>query len=242
MGYTYSQYAREVFAQLSIVVLIVFALIYNDRRKTSVSRYTSYLLIVQAYFLSLIALKSDVDYSSMFGFTYKRLWGFAGVFWIAGIITLFVSHYVKNTKNIVFIKHAVLLSFVTLIMVNIVNFDYLIYHYAKARTGSGIDHSYLARLSPDSQSYGTHLRILMNDIQSNELYSDAGNMVLAEKLINKSVRLKEKYESEYDIRSFNLSEYRTYQEIKDMSLETYKTIIVKKQEQLNELQIPSVNQ
>jgi hypothetical protein len=229
LGYSHSQYAREVFAQLSLVVLIIFTLMYNDRGKTTLSRSSTYVLIMQAFFLSLMAFKSDFDYSSMFGFTYKRLWGFAGVFWIMGIITLFLTNYLKNEENrFLFIKQGALLSFITLLTVNIANFDYLIYHYSKARTESGIDHSYLSRLSPDSQSYGKHLTALMEDFNTSKFHS-------AQRLIDKSTYLREKYESFNDIRSFNLSEYRAYQEVKDIPLETY-------MEQLYPPQIPPVNQ
>lgn len=157
LGYSHSQYAREIFAHLSIVTLIIFSLVYSDRTKNYWSKLLTYLLIAEAIFLNLTALKSVYDYSSNWGFTQKRLYGYTGVAWIFGLFLLFLYKYHQDLKNSKFVKSVLFWLVFTLLAINILNFDYIIYHYAKSTTYEGVDHYYLSRLSTDAQSYREHL-------------------------------------------------------------------------------------
>ena len=234
LGYTHSQYAREVFAQLSLVVLVVFALVYNDHTSSKLARASTLLLIIQAYFLTAMAFKSDFDYSSTFGFTFKRLWGFTGVFWITGAITLFLIHYLNRGKQVTFIKQAVLLSLITLIGVNIVNFDYLIYHFSKARTQKGDDQAYLTRVSPDANSYNQQLDLIMDQIHKNADNPGDQNfrIWIAARLIEQIERIEKKYD-QFDIRTINLSELTIYAETDQETIARYKKEIEIAQEEVN---------
>lgn len=223
LGYTHSQYAREVFAQLSVVALVILGLVYNDKSKKQWSKILTYILALEGIFLTFIALKSVYDYSSNWGFTYKRLWGYTGVFWILGVFTFFLYEYLKDLQDTYFVKGVIIFSSLVLIGVNIANFDYLIFHYRKSVTHRGIDYRYLSGLSSDAESYAEHLQILENkmngiDKQSNENYS----IVPAAWRVLRSIdRLQRKYKH-LDLRILNLGEYFQYQQIK--SVDTQKIL------------------
>lgn len=210
LGYTHSQYAREVFGQLSIVSLVILTIIYNDKNRKKASKLLTYILILEGIFLSLVALKSVYDYSFMWGFTYKRLWGFTGVFWSLAMFVYFSYVYSKKLSDSVFIKGAIVISAITLIVVNIVNFDFLIYHYRKSATGSGIDYAYLARLSPDAEAYN----LIIDQIDNGQIKAEGYSAIF------KIRRLQEKYRN-IGYRVINWSEYQQYQKIKDVDTEYY---------------------
>lgn len=229
LGYSNSQYAREVFAHLSVVTLIVFALIYNDRSKSALSRFLTYFLIFEGVFLNLIAFKSDYDYAANWGFTHKRLYGFAAVTWIFGLLVLFTHAYLKQLKNSLFVRNVAIFSIVVLLGINLANFDYLIYHYAKSTTHAGTDYLYLSRLSTDTGSQADQLQRLMVEIEQEEL-PDIRKLQPTYTLINKIEYLKKKYKK-FDIRSFNFSEFSEYQKVKDLDVKQYRNILDTKQYQ-----------
>lgn len=226
-GYSQSQSAREIFAQLSIVSLISFGLIYFDRLKNKWSKSSTYLLIAEAIFLNFIALKSVYDYSFNWGLTHKRLYGFSVVVWIFGLFMLLLYQYLRDLNNFKFIKNLLLWSCFIVLAVNILNFDYLIYHYAKTTTREGIDHRYLSRLSTDAHSYSEHLQQLMIAITASEK-TELKQIQAAWTLINKIEKLKTKYNN-LDIRAINFSEYFEYLRVRNLDLETYKKTLNSKQ-------------
>ena len=229
LGYSNSQHAREMFAHLSIVTLIIFSLIYNDKSRSSLSRLLTYILIIEGFFLNMIAFKSDYDYASNWGFTHKRLYGFAGVVWIFGLFLLYGYSYVSNLKNSLFTRNVAIFSFSVLLGINLVNFDYLIYHYAKSTTHSGIDYLYLSRLSTDAGSQADQLQKLMSEIEQEER-PDIRKVQPTYTLIYRIEYLKEKYKK-FDIRTFNFSEFSEYQKVKDLDVKQYRNTLDTKQYQ-----------
>jgi len=227
LGYTHSRYAREVFAQLSIVFIIVFALIYNDKAKTKYAQLSSFILALQLFFLNLISLKSVWDYSYMWGLTEKRLYGFSVVIWLFGILILFIYHYLKKHISAVFIKNGLLFSCLILLAINLLNFDYLIFHMAKSRTGEGIDHLYLARLSVDSGALGEHFLYLTDVIKSENANYEEHNWKIREASQRELRTIKQLTEiyQHFDLRAFNVSQYLAYQSVKDLDLEFYDQMI-----------------
>jgi hypothetical protein len=222
LGYTNSQYAREVFAQLSIVALVILGLIYNDKSKSTWPKILTYILVLEGIVLAFIALKSVNDYSFNWGFTFKRLWGYTGVFWILGIFSFFLYKYFKNLKDTYFVKGVILFSGLVLIGVNIANFDSLIFNYRKSVTHRGIDYLYLSGLSSDAQSYSKQLQIIDNKINgtdknSNEYYSVSP---AAWNVLGKIDKLQKKYKN-LDLRTLNLAEYFQYQKIKSINTQKY---------------------
>jgi len=210
MGYTLSKHAREVFGQLTIVAGIVLALVYNDKKRGSAHKMLTLILLIQGVFLALMALSSVYAYSSAWGFTHKRLWGYTGVFYVLGVIGLFVYKYFVNLKDSDFVKQILVFSAVALIWVNVANFDYLIFNYKKAATEQGIDYAYLVRLSADCQCFDE----LLIQINSENILKDPDNNYpnlnySLYEIEHKVDRLNTKY-SNLDIRTFNISEYRQF--------------------------------
>lgn len=230
LGYTNSQYAREVFAQLSIVAFIFFLLMYADRSRSKFSRYLTMLLVVEGVFLCAIALKSVLDYTGQYGFTSKRLYGYAGVTWIFGLFAAFSYHYIKNEFDNRFVRHVVMLSAFVVLGINLLNFDYIIYHYAKPRV-FGIDHLYLSRLSPDSGSYDKQLQTLM-DLIANEKdpVKKTTYLTATYRVVNAINYLQKKYK-DVPLGSFNLSEYQMYKKVEKVDTVNLHEFLNKQQPQ-----------
>jgi len=220
LGLSHSQHTREVFTQLSLVAAIVMLLIYNGRHKTGFGKTLSWILGVQGIFLTLMALKSDFEYINAWGLTYKRLYGLTGVTWITGIFILFFENFRQKKEVVAFVKKTVIFSGAVLLIVNVLNFDYLIYHWQKARTGQGIDYTYLSSLSPDSLSYKEQILKLEEfggDGYPLEIYNNKNPL----RLIRKVENLKNKY-SKLDFRTLNLLDFWQYQQIKSVDTEKFK--------------------
>jgi hypothetical protein len=201
--------------------------------KKNSSRLSTFVLIAEGIFLTVIALKSDLDYSMSWGFTLKRLYGYAVVFWTAGAYLMFFYNYIREHANYQFVKNAVVLAAFTLIAVNIANFDYLIYHNnKKTTTHAGLDYTYLSELSADSYSYKEMLEIEANAPKKDNKYS----VVALRNTLNSIESLKQKY-SHFDIRGFNMAEYLQYQQIKDVDLSKYQKLY---QQRMDELYPPVI--
>ncbi len=216
MGYTLSRYAREVFAQLTVVSIIIMILLYNEGSTSRWSRRLTYVLLAQVFFLVLMAFKSVFDYSNSWGLTEKRLWGFTGIFWIIPVLSFYSYCYYKRLENQVFVRGVILFSAATLLFVNLLNFDYLVYHFKKSTTESGIDYSYLSQLSPDSLAYAE----LWKDLRDEK--NNVANMYYIaprENLRYKIENLQFKY-GHFDLRSFNFYEYVQFLQIKSIDVKS----------------------
>ena len=220
MGYTHSDHVREVFGQLTVVSLIIFSLIYKDKSRDKYSKTNTYFLIIESFLLTLAALKSDIDYSSTFGFTHKRLYGFAVVFLTFGALLLFSIKYIANLNKKFLIKNLVYLTSGILIAINILNFDYLIYHYAKARTGEGTDHLYLSKLSSDTHARDEQYKQLDNKVgYSLRNVKDYKTRTAYTGLKRSLSQTTNKY-SKFQWQTFNISDYREYLRINNQEFKT----------------------
>jgi hypothetical protein len=223
LGYSYSKYANEVFAQLSAVAAIVIILLYGEKESRKVNRNIALILALQGIFLTLMAYKSVYEYSAAWGFTYKRLYGFTVATWIMGIFSIYLYAFVKNMQKQVFLISSVVFSGIILILINIVNFDYLIYNCRKATTGQGTDYEYLARLSADSLSYRKQLAEItktQNDVLNGTEKQNAESRGLFI-LLHRINYLQEKYSSP-DIRGFNLMEYLQFKDVESIDTKVIK--------------------
>jgi hypothetical protein len=220
LGVSNSEHTREVFGQLTVVVGLLFLLIFNDKTTSLFSKLLTWVLGFQGIFLSLIAFRSVFEYINLWGFTYKRLYGVSFATLIFSILLLFLFSYINNTVDGSFVKRSLIIYAVILFLVNIINFDYLIYHFRKASTGQGIDHAYLIELSADSMSYKDQLEELERLFVS----SDGGDLFARSnapfRFALKLNQLKEKY-NKIDIRTLNVLDYLQYLEIKDIDTEYY---------------------
>ncbi len=223
LNYSHSRYARETFAHLSIVSLIVFALLYYEWGKNKWSRFFSYILLLFALFLNLVGLKSDLDYVSAWGFTQKRLYGFSVIAWLMAMFGLYYDKSWRNLKQSLFVKNIIYLTSILLIIINLANFDYLIAHFARARTGEGIDYNYLSLLSTDSKSYKKNFLSLAGLVSATE-NPDYKLVSAARRLERKIKNLQNKYQN-LDWQTFNLSEYLEYRKTKDINTDDYYTLL-----------------
>jgi hypothetical protein len=174
------------------------------------------LLGIESLFLTLISYKSAVDYINAWGLTYLRLYGLTFATWVLGIFVLFFAmRYKKDVENIYFVRNILFYTAAIIISVNILNFDYLIYHKNKATTGQGTDYTYLSYLSADSSSYKDQYNKLSEELKKSSFpFTDYDNRN-PHLILVKIEELKNKYEY-LDIRTFNLMDYREYLQVKDL--------------------------
>ncbi|QQS44571.1 DUF4173 domain-containing protein [Candidatus Roizmanbacteria bacterium] len=211
MGYTNSQQTREVFGQLAVVSVIIFFLIYNDKAGKKRDRVLSSILLTEGLFLTGMAFKSVFDYSSLFGFTQKRLYGFSAVLWLSVVYISFAYVYLKNLNPPLFVRGVILWTAALLIGINVANFDYLIAHVRPAHVGDGPDYLYIAyNTSSDAQAY----EMLVDNFYKENNVQEHNYMMFITYRIR---QLQDKYANGVDIRSFNLSEYQEYLKVKDVN-------------------------
>jgi len=223
LGLSHSQHTREVFTQLSLVAGVVMLLIYNSGQKSVFGRAINWTLGVQGIFLTLMAFKSDFEYINAWGLTYKRLYGLSFATWITGIFVLFFENFRQKGEAVAFVKKTIIFSGVVLLAVNVLNFDYLIYHFQKAKTGQGIDYTYLSTLSADSLSYKDQILKLEeasdDDGYSLDVYDNKNPLIIIRKIEN----LQKKY-SKFDLRTMNLLDFIQYQQIKSQDTKVLRAL------------------
>lgn len=216
LGYTNARLTNEVFFQVTLVAFIIFFLAYLDKERKTLNNRLTYFLIIEAFFLVGMAFKSVFDYTIVWGFSEKRLWGYATMTWLSGALILFLYYYIKQIPLYRFFQYIVTYTIVVLLGINVANFDYLISHFSQSQK----DYQYLSTLSPDSQVYNETLEIIVIDIEKSD-EKDYEKIEAAYKLIRKIDVLQQKYGNDIPINSFNFSEYREYMRVKDIDTETY---------------------
>ncbi|OGK47260.1 hypothetical protein A3A93_05705 [Candidatus Roizmanbacteria bacterium RIFCSPLOWO2_01_FULL_38_12] len=213
LGYTHSQLTREVFAQLAVVSMIIFLLAYNDTMRSKLRKIMTYMLVAEGIFLTLMAFKSVYDYSFMFGFTFKRLYGYAAVIWMIGIFGSFAYIYLKNIPVLRFVQTMVLWTALILIGINIVNFDSMIVYHSRARTGQGTDYIYiLTQVSADAH----HHRVILEDYIKEHGKKDSTDLWVLQVMKYKIEALRKEYEQKFDWRGFNLARFNAWRMSRDV--------------------------
>lgn len=220
LNYTHSKLVNEVFGQLLIVSAITIALVYNSKSRSKFSQILNFILIIEGLFLTFVGFKGDYDYSFIHGFTTKRLYGFTGIFWISATYILYIKNYIKQFKNNVFVNNFIILSLTTLLLINFLNFDYLVYQVRKPTVNNLIDYNYLSTLSTDASYYKD---IVLSLNETVDKYGDKkmenwpkGYSIY---MIDMIRDLQKKYKT-IDFKTFNASEYLEYLSIKDISKNT----------------------
>lgn len=213
LGYTNSQKTNEVFYQLLFVSLIIFLLIYNDRIRKKLNEIFTYILITFGLLLDFFALRSDLDYINLYGFTFKRLYGIAIVIWILGLFLLFIFNYFKKNKSSLLVKESIIFTATLIIGINFANFDYMIAHKSPPSVEAGTDYNYIIyNLSND----GMYLqKVAEEEIKHYEKLEESSyrDYSLSSIFLDYDI-LKSKYGGEkINFRTFNLSEYRAFKKI-----------------------------
>lgn len=227
LGYSYGELVNEVFGQLSFVTLIIFGLIYVERFRRKLQLKASVALIIEGLLLVLVALKSDLDYIISWGFTHKRLYGLAVIAWLTGIYLLFSYLILRKKSDNWLLKYSFAWLTLIFMLINLFNFDYLIYQVNKPRESDREPIEYYTTLSTDSGAYADILNsfatreVLVNQPISygygNKIYKYSPNTRL---MSNRIKYLQNKYKN-LNWLEFNVSEYRQYLLVKDVDTSKY---------------------
>lgn len=207
-----SKQTNDIFAQLSAVCVIVFVLLINNKTKDKAYTTIKTVLYVQLLYLIILALRSDIAYISEWGLTHKRLYGLVVITWIVGTYGLYFKHLDRNQSVKKFYEYGIVFTSCLLVVVNILNFDNLIYKYKPSTHTRPIDHVYLTNLSADSNFHFEHFQELK------KLDRTDANLLAQQDEWSFLTNLQAKY-MKPDIRTFNLSEYLQYRKIKDAYLD-----------------------
>lgn len=238
LGYTNARLTQEVFAQVTLVAFIVLLLTYQDKSRKQWNSRLTYILLLQAFFLIGIAFKSVYDYSAIYGLTQKRLWGYASMSWLTIALSTYMYHFYKKTPVQAFIKQLLAFSIASIFMINVLNFDLLIFQTAKPGPTGEIDYNYIAQRSADAHHYTEVLPRLINDIQKSNVY-DQSKVQAARKMIRYIDQLRNKYNQNY-VNSFNFAEYQEYNATKQMDIKAYEKMLANKQLQQKLEDKPSI--
>jgi hypothetical protein len=201
-----SKQTNDIFAQLSAVCVVVFILLLNNKTKDKLYNTVKIILYFQLVYLIIFALKSDITYIREWGLTHKRLYGLVVITWVLGMYGLYVKYMDKTQITKKFYELGIIFTALLLIVVNMLNFDYLIYKYKPSTHTRPIDHDYLSKLSADTGLHQDHIHELWRTQSSSESLDTELNFIM---------QLQEKYDT-FDIRVFNYSEYLQYKNIKNM--------------------------
>ncbi len=229
MGYTNSRLTNEVFAQVTIVAFIVFLLAYFDKSRKAWNTRLTYFLVIEAFFLIGVAFKSVYDYSSLFGFTQKRLWGYTTMTWLSGALIAFVYHYYRKSAHLLFVKQIITYTLGILLLVNVLNFDYLIAAYYKPTMFGKEDYVYLAGLSADAHNYKEIYEKIYKEAEATH-FQDVSKVSSLYMMIDKIEELKNKYERRNAYNSFNFAEYQEYLSVKNIRYENIRQRIEETQQ------------
>lgn len=228
LGYTNAQLTQEVFAQVTLVAFIVLLLTYLDKSRKKWNSRLTYFLLLEAFFLIGIAFKSVYDYSAIYGYTQKRLWGYASMSWLAGALFAYVYHFYKKTSVQEFIKQMLSFSVIIIVIINLLNFDRIIYTTAKPSPGGEVDYKYLSQRSADAYYYNELLPRLIKDIKKSKV-PDKSKIQAAQNILRSINRLRNKYGQNGYLNSFNITEYQEYQATRGINVEPYRKIIIDNQ-------------
>jgi Domain of unknown function (DUF4173) len=141
LGYSLGRYTNEVFFQLSFVVVIIIFLLYIDLKKTKLSKVLTFVLLGEGLGLVLSAFRSVWIYITTWGFTHKRLYGVFLSLFLISLLGIFLTYTLKKLPKL--FEHITLLVAFTLILIGVVNFDYLIYNFNQPRETKGVAIDYV---------------------------------------------------------------------------------------------------
>ncbi|HJN85098.1 MAG TPA: DUF4173 domain-containing protein [Patescibacteria group bacterium] len=157
LGLTYAEYAREGFAQLLVVALIVVAITWAVRmirsgKHETLNKVLNGLLML----LTLGVLWSSWTrlglYEDAFGFTHDRLFSHYGLIVVAIVLVILFAGLITKIRDNT-ILHGIVFTFaIALVGLNLLNPDAFIarHNIDRGDVGEGIDYRFLFRLSDDA--------------------------------------------------------------------------------------------
>jgi len=227
-GFTYSEYVRRGFIELLIATAIGGVLSYILYLKKDISGFISKLatvvnvvLIIELAVLLVSALKRDLLYVDMYGFTRTRLIGGFVLVWLTGLLLSLLSlTLIKKFSEKYFWKWIGLLTLILISCINIFNIDeFIATQNPPSVTNKQPEYYYLASLSEDAISGWVYMlpkieadvSVLLEKekLLSEEIGLLANSKLALIQLREKRIRLEKKF-SDYEDATLllqNQSEY-----------------------------------
>lgn len=206
-GLTASQRVQDIFAQLSLVSLIVYCLLYCDIKiPKPVSKYFTYILLLLTAIICYFAWSSNMYYIIEFGLSLKRFYGVIIVFWL-----IWVS-FVLAYKTYVSIDHQKILKiliyslFVFVVAIGLVNPDGVIYYYNQPTFDSAKSFDAVPLMSSDTGEIENLIELYETNTN---VRNQANSDLIAKQAIQKEYynSLQDKYCNKPISLGFNLAEY-----------------------------------
>ncbi len=225
-GFTYSEYVRRGFIELLIATAVGGVLAYVLFLKKSTQGWLSKLvtianvvLIIELGILLVSALKRDLLYIDMFGFTRTRLIGGFVLIWLAGLLLLLLGlNLIKKLNEKYFWKWLGLLTLILIVSINIFNVDeFIATQNPPSVTNKQPEYYYLASLSEDAINgwiniipkieSDVNLLLTKNYLSDEETELLANSKLALVQLREKRIRLEKKF-ADYNL-ARNLLEIQT---------------------------------
>lgn len=213
LGYSHSGLTNDVFFQLALTSAVICGLLYLSKNIfKGYEKYIDFILLIEISILTYFAFDSDLAYIKEWGFTLKRLYGMAFITGLIGTIGIMAWYFLSKKSRMDVIKASLANILFVIFLINLINFDYIIYNYYPANVPAGKDYRYLMDLSPDADQYIGLLNELEEKIPAannckSPLYSDYS------RLLSEIAYQQQKLEK-MRFSTFNLSGYAAYSKIK----------------------------
>jgi hypothetical protein len=211
LGLTHQNRVQEVFFQLLVVALIVVALVFVDTSQKLILKITSYILLLEGIFLTLNALKSDLDYVFSSGMGLQRLYGFAVIIFTF-LALLYVYLNTQKRDDSLFLKRVVGTICVIFVGINFLNFDRIVVD---------VNNSYQKEMAYENISTDA---ANWDEIYLGKIYTGPKTDAKAFKEKNKMfvkprIQLLQEQYKNLQWQGFNLSRWNQYNEVKDLNVE-----------------------
>lgn len=155
LGMMYSEYTRKGYFELLVVSFISMSLVgiyIKGFQKTDPTfmKTISLLFILEVFLLLVSATRRTYLYQDIFGFTHARIMGFLFSLWLTGILSLFSTKILNFVYKFNLTKALIINSVLVLILMHLINIDYLVGVVKQPNLGYGVDHRYVMSISADA--------------------------------------------------------------------------------------------
>jgi hypothetical protein len=208
LGLSRQDKVNEIFFQLLMVSLIVITLVFFNTQKNKLSNIFGSLLLVEAIFLTINALASNLDYILTSGIGPKRLYGLAVIIFVT-ILIGFIFLNIQKRNDSTFFKRTLALICTIFIFINLINFDKTMVE-VNNKMGKV---SEVQNLSTDSGAWDEEYF----QLSKLEKPLNPSDQTKYDKLTLNIWGLQQEQKS-VTWQNFNLSRYNQYQQIKDLDV------------------------
>jgi hypothetical protein len=218
LNLTLSDKTTEIFWQLIWVILVVGSVLYYEtvhKLKILGMSLTSWLILCLVG-LSAFAFYSDVTYIQGYGLTHIRLWALYGIFLSVVFIAALIYRLAIHRKDIEILQGVMAVAALGLFVIGVINFDQLIFAYNRHFYNGGYGDEAVGVYSSDLREID---QIFENYGENPDDVIDYGESLREEDRVDRTEEIVEKYDSQYQLRTFNLAEWFQYQNVKDVDFD-----------------------